>query len=530
MTDQLTTPDLSEKAAASGAYSQLDGPAPRFGVSDAIVIAVLLAFNALILVVKGTERFEFFDMSAFLDAGWRVASGQQPYVDFYYTAGPVHLYMHALSFLIFGFTQTAVLVHLCVVGLAATAMAYGIARMHLKPLLACLFGVLTLFSFYGPVCHPWYDQNASIFLLLGVLLWELRARYWSESALPRVAIACGVLSALSFLTKANVGLGGGILFAALFLAGPGRWKNFGTYVAAGAVATFAIVFLALKSPANFIDQNFFAYAPGERLKNFERLVDACLYTPSALVLAIGIGMAVLGGKEFVARNLTRFAMLGGLVAVALFTAWTSSMDIRGNLVWVGFQFITLAILARDFPIARLKMVNWCAVLGLAVFSLMRATQYTSDIVVWAWNPMVLHSDYKLQTPAFRDWKCNGAIGEGLDKTVEYINANIPKNDSVFVFPDSTMIYGLTGRDSYRQAPFIFHRNQILVGKWYDDFRAHFLSEPPKWIVMHYLKQHPQPDLIAGPILKWLKLEEFLDQKYAPAWRHGDFYVLKLKAQ
>ncbi|MCY3023577.1 MAG: glycosyltransferase family 39 protein [Planctomycetota bacterium] len=519
--------------AAAVPWPTEDSRAPRAGVLDVLLLPAILTLNAVVLVVKGTERFEFFDMSAFLDAGYRVAIGQQPYVDFYYTAGPVHLYLHALSFLLFGFTKTAVMVHLCAVGLAATAISYVIARLRLKPVLAALIAILTLFSFYGPICHPWYDQNASIWLLLGILLWELRARFWTEHALPRVAFACGVLTGLSLLTKANVGLAGGALFVALFLAGPGKRRSVAAYVLGGVVSV-GVMLLMLHKPSYLIDQNFFAYAPAKRLKAFARLQDVAWNTPSLAVLCLGAGIAALGGKEFIARQRERLTLLAGLVAVACFTAWTGSMDVRGNLVWVGFQFLNLVLLARGLPQEQpsparklARSLLWGTVLLMAVVNVASAAQRTADLVVWTWNPMVLTSDYEIQTEAFRGWKCSSATGRSMDGTVAFIKERIPPGDSLFVFPDVTMIYGLTGRDSYRKCPFIFQQNQLLRGRWYDEFREHFLNQPPQWIVLHEIGWQSQMGLNAGPVLRWLKLDAMITQRYRIVWRYGEFFVLRL---
>src|SRR5213076_994680 len=49
----------------------------RAAARESIVLLPLLGFVAVLLVVNARRRFEFFDMSAFLDAGYRVAIGQR---------------------------------------------------------------------------------------------------------------------------------------------------------------------------------------------------------------------------------------------------------------------------------------------------------------------------------------------------------------------------------------------------------------------------------------------------------------------
>ena len=500
---------------------------------DAVLLFIILVLNAVLLITKGTERFEFFDMSAFLDAGYRVSCGQKPFIDFYYNAGPVHLYMHAVSFLLFGFTKKAVMFHLCAVSLTVTALVYVIARLYLHTVFAMLLAALTVFTFYGPICHPWYDQNATLWLMLGVFLWEYGSAFWSESATPRIAAACGILAGISFLTKANVGLAGGVMFMGMFLIDTRRWKLGAIYVLCG-LGMLALLALVIQKPADFIDQTLLAYAPGGRLKNFWKLGIAWELTPNATVVYCALVMAFLGGREYFVKNLPRFVLLAGMTFTGLFMAWTSSMNVQVNIGWIGFQFLYLFILARELPVktfgdagVRVTRLAMGVLILLAIFNLESGIQYTQTLMVWTWNPFVVRSDYEMQNENFRGWRCSREIGEGLDKTVAYVNANVPKNESLFVFPDATIIYGLTGRDSYRKTPFLFHANQFPTGRWLDEFREHFIAEPPTWIVLHNLKQHPQPDITAGPILEWLKLTDVVANQYEVVWTYQDFSVLRM---
>jgi hypothetical protein len=500
----------------------------RIGI-DALLLAALLVLNACVLLVKGTERFEFFDMSAFMDAGYRVSIGQEPYVDFYYITGPVHLYMHALSFKLFGFTAAAVLVHLCFVSLLVTALVYVLARKHLDRVPSVFAGLLAVYSFYGPVCHPWYDQNATLWIILGIVLWEF---FWSRT--PRlVALFCGALAAVSFLTKSNVGGAGGIVLLSLIAMQPGRVKNTLIYIAGG-VATLGVMMLLLESPASYIDQSFFAYATGSRLTNFRKLFALCYESYNAGVVVLTVLLALIGGKEFVRVHATRFVLLLSMSAAALFAEWTSSMHPGGNLVWMSLQGVYLILLASRIEFARLggharlaKLCTWLILGTAGTYALLISIERTNMLVVWMWNPKVIISDYEFQTPAFCGWHCNGRTGEGLDQVVQYINANVPKEESVFVFPDCTMIYGLTGRDSYRKMPFIFHLNYIVTGKWLVECREHFLAEPPQWIVLRYGPgETTHPDFQPERLLKWLTIDEFIRDNYGVVWSHGQFHMLR----
>ena len=502
---------------------------------DGAVLLAILILNAVVLIIKGTERFEFSDMSGILDGGYRVSIGQRSYVDFFSLAGPIHLYMHALFFKLFGFTSTAVMIHLCTVGLAATVIVYTIARLHLRLVPSALFAVLTSFAFYGPICHPWYDQNATIWLMIGILIWELRLKFWNERKLDHTACVCGALTALSFLTKSNVGLAGGLLFFCLFLSGPRKCRSIIFYILGGMIAA-GVVILPLNKPCNFIEQNFFAWGPTQfgiraRLTNFVKLYDVWNSTPNATVLFVIIIVGALGGKKFIFMQRSRLSMLGGLVFAGMFTAWTTSYTPRANLTWNGLQFVNLALLVHELPLEkfglaqkRVKTVLSFLIAVITLINLRTAAQYTADLLVWTWNPWVQVSDYVIKTDTFRGWQCNRATGAGMDKTVEFARKNIPANQTLFVLPDVTMIYGLTGHDSYRKCPCFFCVNEILRGRWYDEFREHFLTEPPEWIVLH---DAPRPSVLAArPVIEWLKLGDTLERKYSTVWHYGEFSILR----
>ena len=76
---------------------------------------LILTGNAFFLRHNAFRGFNFFDMGSFLDASWRVFKGQTPYVDFIYTTGPLHIYMNAFFFTLFGFGKKAILAHLIAV-------------------------------------------------------------------------------------------------------------------------------------------------------------------------------------------------------------------------------------------------------------------------------------------------------------------------------------------------------------------------------------------------------------------------------
>ncbi|MBI3724165.1 hypothetical protein HY251_09475 [bacterium] len=144
-----------------------------------------------------------------------------------------------------------------------------------------------------------------------------------------------------------------------------------------------------------------------------------------------------------------------------------------------------------------------------------------------WHPSNLAADYSLETPAFRGWRCNRANGEGVDAAVRFLDANVPREDSLFVAPDGTIIYGLTGHDSYRKTPFIVHVGSPPRGQLMSAFRSHFYSAPPRWIVIHRTEEVIH--MRTGDVLLWLGILDFFRERYDMVWRKGDWAIYRLKS-
>lgn len=115
-------------------------------------------------------RFDFFDMSGFMDAGYRVMIGQQPYTDFLYNSGPVHLYLLAFFFKIFGFGLTASQIHVSVITSIATVFLYFFMRSLTLRWIAAVTAFCFSFMYYGASSFPWYDQNAYFFFIISLFI------------------------------------------------------------------------------------------------------------------------------------------------------------------------------------------------------------------------------------------------------------------------------------------------------------------------------------------------------------------------
>jgi hypothetical protein len=499
---------------------------------DLAVVAALVAGTSWFLCHLAQKTYDFFDMSAFMDAGYRVASGQRLYVDFFYNAGPVHPYLHAFFFTLFGFTKTAVLAHLCAANVVVVVGTYALARRDLSRPVAAVLAALVCVSHYGLIAHPWYDQNASAMLVLALVILEAAFPAAGSTGRLLAALACGALVALSFFTKSNVGAAGTLVLGGAFLIVCVQTRDpwpLAAY-AAGGLLTAGVIVFSLASPETYYYQTFVAYDTSGRLKDWQRLVGVVLDPQCSLTLVIGVVVAGLGGRAFCRRQLLQLYLLFGLLFVSALTSWTGSMLYNSGVF--GLALVYLFRLAARLPggptasperrIAwTMRGVCWLLALGLGYY------WYTHCGGVWWWHPSNLEADYALQSPGFEGWHCNASIGADLDQAVTYVNTKVPRDETLFVFPDATIIYGLTGRPSYLKAPFIFHIGVAPPpGKVYNEFRERFLHEPPQWIVLH--DQWEVWFFRTDRLLEWLALDRFITDRYQKQCEWGNFTLLRLK--
>jgi hypothetical protein len=377
--------------------------------------------------------------------------------------------------------------------------------------------------FYGPISHPWYDQNAVWPLALALALLELLR----PGDLPRrrmlVALACGALVAVSIFTKLNIGVAGaGLIALRIALFAPRLLLHFGYAL----IAAAALILLSLGSMtgiADFIFHTMLAYNQGQRLADWRKLLLVVVSSSYSWVFAAAVVALLMRGPR------TKILMAAAVAATGIFGAWTGSMDPAANLVWLPIALCYLWAgsvpvpvrpgLRRAFLAALFAITAWLAHDGFAK---------AASVAVWNWKPSNVKADYQLRTPGFEGWWCNAAIGRGLDAAVEAVNRMVPRGDSLMVFPDATLIYGMTGRESLRGAPFVFHLGvSPPPGLLYFEFRERMLKNPPAWWLIH---QQEEPKLSnARLILSWLDLQEMFAANYELVWKAEAFSLYRLKA-
>lgn len=167
-------------------------------------LSLLLAFSVAWVWHVGHRGLFLLDQSIIFDGAWRVAQGQVPYRDFLMPFGPVAFLLPGLLFRFLGATFSALVASACLLSLLGTAAATRLgSRLSGSRGLGLLSGGLTAVWFQAPFGVPWMEQTAFFFDLLALVA-IVESRLVSRGQLAWAASA-GVASALAVLSKQNAG-------------------------------------------------------------------------------------------------------------------------------------------------------------------------------------------------------------------------------------------------------------------------------------------------------------------------------------
>ena len=185
---------------------------------DASALVALSVLVGLVLVFTW-NRWGNVDNDTGYDtlAGWRVAHGQLPYVDYVYYYGPLAPFALSLFFLAGGDGMAPALAFGLLMAVAILAATYALARTRVGVLGAFLATALVVpvafstnqFSFVDPHTH-----SATLAVLLALLVLLALHRFAQHGSRGSLA-AAGVFAGLTLLTRPE--------FAIAVLLGGGAW-------------------------------------------------------------------------------------------------------------------------------------------------------------------------------------------------------------------------------------------------------------------------------------------------------------------
>lgn len=407
----------------------------------------LLAFAAS--AFSGSRGLFAFDEAILFDGGFRVLSGQVPYRDFLIPFGPIPFLLQSMFFGLFGVNWPAFLAHAALFNAAAAVITWWLVR-RVGPehpsvrIIAMVAAGATAAWFYPPVGVPFFEQTAFFLHLCGLAALHSRRRV--------AGVAAGVLFAMAFLSKQNVG----VLSAAM-----GLWIGWRTgalrQVLAGLSATgliFALWLAVFSDPRAFLRS--FVEIPlaeaGGRLGRMDSLAGAAVTLPGVLECAIFgfAAVSLFGGRA--KGNLTPKAphplevALGLIVFRLAFAALTNNSPL-GLFGFAGLSTgLSMAAVLAARPHSRPRAV----LLSLPLFVLAALGLRVSvnrEVHDFWWDARF--DDVRVSREL---WPARWGGGDraraprvpDFDAVVDRLRT---RGKPFFVFPDTTIMYGLVGRPS-----------------------------------------------------------------------------------
>lgn len=495
-----------------------------------LALFALIALNAAFLYWNAFRTFKFFDMGSHLDMAWRLALGQKPHVDFLSYTGPMHFYLNAFLFKLFGFSKTALWLHLVLVNSAVVGLIAGMLRKRTPVPVTVLCAALGMVAFYWTYSHPWYTQSAHFWGLAAVSVLAGFTPAPSGRRAFAVGAFAGAMTILSVFTKINVGLLYGALLFVYLLAAEKRAASLAGFALGLLGSLGALKIFFVPSLSAWFEQvwDFGLRYKGRALSVVESpsLWFRNFYWLAAVILALGLR------KKIFTRKIILFL---GLWFIGIVSTFSSGAVSESDVPVMGFYFALsfLILFEAAFERDRLIRLSAAALSTLAAMLTCVYVLYAVELKQWSVAEiMVLNNqtidprgDYELRSDGLRGWKTKKAQGEAVDGLVTFINAQIPKTDSLIVLTDLQILYPLTGRESYRGIPWIFTIDQSPApGKQLGAFRTNFIATKPLWIVTHKARVAYITNLLG-----YLGIAEEIQTNYLLAAEFGNYAVLRRKS-
>ncbi len=488
--------------------------------ANAFLITVLAA-NAIFFSFNAFRIFNLFDMGCMMDGAWRIFCGQEPYKDFIFITGPLHLYFMAGLFWIFGFGKTAIWTYLVLTHSVVIIITFLIGRKYLSLLFLCLATILSVTCFNWPFSHPWYDQLAHLFGITGVGLLVLSGPLNTPKKTFLISMALGALALLAFMSKTNIGTAYLMAFFATFLILPLRRQSLPGYMLGVLSGIIVVLALFIHSPMAYLDQTLITWGQEQSSRRFGELLinPNWLYNHHYWLIAI----LVLLNRPWQKCKETqkRLVVFLSLVFVAIISNLTSSSQHEANAPLMGiFMALAFSLIPKDTSSPKLRRITLAIFIMISVSFAAINTKYGMEIKIWA------HSGEKtaLKNGPLKGWLFKKEDGESLDGIIEYVNKNVPKEDSLLVLTDLQILYASTGRESFKGIPHNFLPGDLPAqGKQLNTVRNNILNNLPEWIVTH----HRETSFVT-PLLHYLDITEVLNREYRPVYTRHNYVILRHK--
>lgn len=397
----------------------------------------LLAFAFGWVWICGHRGYFLLDQSEVFDGGWRVLQGQVPFRGFQQPYGPLIYWTQALFFRIAGVNFTAMVLPAAILNACAAAVTMSIVRRvpTSRNWHVLAAGAVTAVWFQAPFGTLYFEQLAFFLALAATrLLLEDRAD---------AAAAAGACVVLSFLAKQNAA----ILFLPLALGaialGHRRFGAFFGGVGAAAMA-FAAWAYVCSNPGEVWRQmiELPRYIAKDRISDLTTFTVRSILLRNSLVFPVTSVAIALSGLVALYRRQYLAAWL--VVASMIMTDAYTAVTLNEPQNCLSFLGLAVGFAVRGAP----------AAVAAPVLAIVLYTGLDAD-----WNRVMHGFDHTtafprtLTTPGMERlrWAQPHEVAKGAAITAddfEALNRFLASaGGNFFVFPDTTILYGLHRRPS-----------------------------------------------------------------------------------
>lgn len=432
-------------------------------------VILVMAFAFALPYYAGALGFAVFDQSILIDGAWRIYSGQIPYKDFSMPHTPLLFYLQALFFSLFGATLFSAVTHAAIFNLIATGITYAGVRRYLPISRGWALGasLITAVWFYAPMSWPWFETLGYLFLLMALLL-ILEEKPWAF-------FFSGFFGAVTILCKANVAMVSvATLVGAtvLLVTKQNRWRAI-LYGLAGYLVLLGLVFawVSIFNDPVFV-WNDLVVIPS-KMDRFGRLFKIGEYAVEHGLLT---GAFILAGIRYFSLphdQKKNYALVMLLCFAAFFSALLSAAGAQeNNLVYIGLIWILLSAGSPRF----LSLA-----IGLLLF--IYGVSYSLTRSNWSFDFSLHRPMRDLQHERLGPIRFQEPGASHLESLLRWADVHVEKNDSVFVFPNSTFLYLVL--DKIPPQPFVyFDIRTSFVQKNRDALLLSALQKnKPRWFIV-----------------------------------------------
>jgi hypothetical protein len=500
-----------------------------------LVLGFILINNALFLSSIAFKGFVVSDFGAFIDGGWRILKGQKTYADFYYSTGPIHLYLHAIFFFIFGFGKTAILAHLITLSSTVMCCTYIATFKRIPLVISLILTALTGMGFYWGYPHPWYDMAAHFWGILAVTACILTMPFKTNKTALWISLFCGIMATLSLLTKSNLGGTYGILFFLTFLFTDRRgWALMGYILGCIMIALLLSIFAF--DPLLYLKQTVFDFG-ASRGQQIYRLLIVPAWMKNLYWIPVATMLVAM--RRFPDEKQELKILFYGLSLIAILGLNVGSLRGGEHIPLMGTCLaLALIILYQVKPLCqnlKAKIKNHIAIalmIGIALFHIYNTASF--GIAIYNRYPeekTIAPGNYPLKTGPFKGWLFPEDQGMVLDELVSFAKDHIAKEEEILILCDLHIGYALIQKESFKQLswqfPVLPNPENLFSG--YGKSGQYIQDNPPTWLLYRKIDNiEDEGSLIRDVryLFNFLNIPENFLNQYSLEKNWGEYYLLK----